>query len=319
MSAGAKKSSPSTEPTGSASERFRSVLVPVDLTPLSDRVLGRVALLPLANDARLQLLHVVPRQLPPREQRSAERDAKSALAGEAKHLAKSLPRTVRIETVVQVGAAAADIAERASAMSAELIVMGRGGGRALRDVFLGSTAERVIRRGQLPVLAVRIPARAAYSRPTLALDLDPTAHEVLSLMFRVIPPPRPPLTVIHAFDSPYEMLTYPSLTEDEAEERRGEIQQRASLQLEGLLAEALTKARVSQKDAPWRTHVRHGSPRLVIAKAVKKGETDLLALGTRGYSGLAHAFLGTVAGDVLREVACDVLVVPPRPTATENK
>jgi len=27
---------------------------------------------------------------------------------------------------------------------------------------------------------------------------------------------------------------------------------------------------------------------------------------------LAQIFLGTVAGDVLREVACDVLVVPPR-------
>lgn len=33
-------------------------------------------------------------------------------------------------------------------------------------------------------------------------------------------------------------------------------------------------------------------------------------LGTHGYSGVAHVLLGTVAGDVLREVACDVLVVP---------
>ena len=29
-----------------------------------------------------------------------------------------------------------------------------------------------------------------------------------------------------------------------------------------------------------------------------------------GRSGIAHVLLGTVAGDVLREVACDVLVVP---------
>jgi hypothetical protein len=27
---------------------------------------------------------------------------------------------------------------------------------------------------------------------------------------------------------------------------------------------------------------------------------------------MSHAFLGTVAGDVLRQVACDVLIVPPR-------
>jgi nucleotide-binding universal stress UspA family protein len=37
----------------------------------------------------------------------------------------------------------------------------------------------------------------------------------------------------------------------------------------------------------------------------------LLVLGTRGYTGVAHILFGTVAGDVLRAVACDVLVVPP--------
>ena len=47
-------------------------------------------------------------------------------------------------------------------------------------------------------------------------------------------------------------------------------------------------------------------------KAVEKADTDLLVLGTRGFTGVAHLFLGTVAGDVLRDVACDVLVVPPR-------
>lgn len=48
----------------------------------------------------------------------------------------------------------------------------------------------------------------------------------------------------------------------------------------------------------------------MIEKVVKKADTDLLVLGTHGYSRVAHVLLGTVAGDVLREVACDVLVVP---------
>jgi len=45
---------------------------------------------------------------------------------------------------------------------------------------------------------------------------------------------------------------------------------------------------------------------------VRKLDTDLLLLGTHGYSGIARAFLGTTAGDILRDVRCDVLVVPPR-------
>ncbi|HKP56870.1 MAG TPA: universal stress protein, partial [Polyangiales bacterium] len=145
--------------------RVRSVLVPVDLTAIADRVLGRVALLPLADDARVTLLHVVPGSLPVREQRRAERDARKALAEEVRHLRGQIHRKIRIEARVEVGAAAKQIAACAAEAKAELIVMGRGGGRALRETFLGSTAERVLRRTRRPVLVVRLAARKPYSRP----------------------------------------------------------------------------------------------------------------------------------------------------------
>ncbi|WP_437567007.1 universal stress protein [Sorangium sp. So ce542] len=299
-------------------ERFHSLLVPVDLTAISDRVIGRVARLPLADGARVTLLHVVPGNLPVRAQDRAERDARKSLVNEARHLAKALPRGVHVEPVVKVGSSVAEIADCATSTRAELIVMGRGGSRALRDTFLGSTAERVIRRGQLPVLAVRLAPRAAYSRPAVALDLEQGSTEVLALMLRLIPAPRPRVTVIHAFDTPYRGAVYPSLTEEDAEEWRNELGQTAAQQIAKLLAASLARAEVPPAEAPpWKTHVRCGSARLVIEKAVKKADSDLLVLGTHGYSGVAHVLLGTVAGDVLREVACDVLVVPARPAAEE--
>jgi len=299
--------------------KFRSLLIPVDLAPASDRVVGRVALLPLAEEARLTLLHVVPKSLPPRAQRRAEADAQKALVAEATSLARRLPKGVNIEPIVKVGTPAVEIAKRAATPKVELIVMGRGGGRALRDVFLGSTAERIIRRGQLPVLVVRLPPRGPYRRPALALDRDQAAHGILELLLRVIPPPRPSVEVIHAYDMPYHGMIYPSLSEDEAEEYREDYRDKALREIGKLLETSLAQAKVAPSDAPsWRTHVRHGSPRVVIERAVKKGETDLLVLGTHGRSGGAHAFLGTVAGDVLREVACDVLVVPPRRDTSER-
>jgi nucleotide-binding universal stress UspA family protein len=298
---------------------FRSLLIPMDLSPVSDRLVGRVALLPLAEEAQLTLLHVVPRSLPPRSQRRAEADAKKVLSAEATSLAKNLPRGVNIEPIVKVGTPAVEIAKRAATPKVELIVMGRGGGRALRDVFLGSTAERVIRRGQLPVLVVRLPPRALYRRPALALDNDQAAHGTLELLLRIIPSPRPSVEVIHAYDIPYRGMIYPSLSEDEAEEYRKDYRDQALREIENLLATSLARRRVAPVDAPsWKMHVRYGSPRTVIEKAVKKGGADLLVLGTHGHSGLAHVFLGTVAGDVLREVPCDVLVVPPRRDASET-
>jgi nucleotide-binding universal stress UspA family protein len=235
------------------------------------------------------------------------------LAGEALHLRKSLPRSVRIEPLVRTGAAPKIIGAVARSVKAELIVMGRGGRRALRDTFLGSTAERVIRRCQLPVLVVRLPARSRYQRPALALELDRAATPIIELMLRVIPAPRPSVAVVHAFQAPYQGLAYPSLSEEHFAERKQHLQRRASQQLAKLLDTADMQSRGVANDAPtWRRHVMYGSPRAVIEKAVAKEGTDLLVLGTHGYTGAAHVFLGTVSGDVLRHVACDVLIVPPR-------
>lgn len=300
-----------------ASSELRSVLVPIDLTPASDRVLGRLLRLPLADAARVTLLHVLPAGLLLLEERKAARDAQKALTEEARHLKTELPKGIQVETRVVLGSAAKEIAETAAATQADLIVMGRGGGRALREAFLGSTAERVVRQAKRPVLVVRQPPRALYSRPAMALDLDPVASEVIRVLFRVLPSPRPKIDVIHAFDLPYKGLVYPSLSEDHAQERKDEHRARAGRELTQLLVSALAKAHIRPEAAPaFKHHVQYGSARLIVDKAIKKLESDLLVLGTQGHSGPAYMFLGTVAGDLLRAALCDVLVVPP---ATRGK
>ena len=291
---------------------FRSVLVPIDFTAGSDRVLGRLALLPLAADARVTILHVIPDGLAPRQRKSAERDATRTLAGEVRHLRESLARHIRIRPLVRAGPVAKEIGACANKVKAELIVMGRGGGRALREAFLGSTAERVIRGTRLPVLVVRLAPRAAYRRPALALERDQTAYDVVRLMFRVLPPPRPRITIVHAYDFPYGGPTYPSLSHAEAEGIKGDLHVDATRGLARVLATALARVNASPEDVPsWKITVRYGSPRVVVLAAVKAADADLLVLGTRGYAGAAYVFLGSVAGDLLRGARCDVLVVPP--------
>jgi len=289
------------------------LLVPVDLTPSSDRLLGRVSLLPLAKDAVVTILHVIPRSLTPRQQETAERDAVRALAVEARHLRKSLPRGISVHPLVLRGEAVKAIVGYAAKVNAELVVMGRGGARALREAFLGSTAERVIRKAKLPVLVVRLAPRAAYAQPAVAVDIDGTGDGVVHELLRLVPPPRPGVAAIHAYEVPHAGLVYPSLANDEVEDANEVLQRKATRELDRLLRLAVSHANVPGGDAPaWRTHVREGSPSLVVAKVLRRGRHDLLVLGTRGYSAAAHLFLGTVSGELLREVKCDVLLVPPK-------
>lgn len=233
---------------------FRSLVVPIDLTPSSDRVVGRLVLLPLAEDARITLLHVVPGGLS-HEQRIAERDARKAIAEEARHLralmdGRLVPKRFAIEPLVRCGAAATEIASCAFESNAELIVMGRGGTSPFRDAFLGSTAERVIRQARLPVLVVRLPARREYSRPALALDLDSAAQQVVGFLLRILPAPRAPVEVIHAFNAPYHGLVYPSLPDEVARHAKDELRTAATHELANLLATAVEKAGVERKDVP---------------------------------------------------------------------
>lgn len=293
-------------------ERFRSLLVPVDLTPTSDRVLGRVALLPLADGARITVLHVVPHGLTATEQRRAERDAIRTLAEEVRHLRLALPRGIHVMPLVQTGAPAKAISGCVTRLKSDLVVMGRGRGRSLRDEFIGSTAERVVRQAKVPVLVVRLVPRSAYAQPALAITKDRAANAAVAALMRVLEPPRPSVQVIHAFDIPYRHIVYPSIPEDAGEERLDRRQLAAASEISTLLHKALTKANVPPEHAPvWRMHIRLGSPRMIVKKAVAKSEADLLVLGTHGHAGLPYLLLGTVAGDVLRGVKCDVLVVPP--------
>ncbi len=292
---------------------FRSLLIAVDFSSATERLVARSAApLPLARGARLSVLHVVPSLLPRQARRLAGSDAKKALAATSRSLSAKLPAGRKVSPVVRVGFAATEIAHHARSCRADLVVMGRGGGRTVRDIFLGSTAERVIRAGQLPVLVVRLPGGKPYRRPMLALDTDQATDNLLALTLRVVQPPRPRIGVVHAYDIPYHGLIYPSVSPERGNEYRQEYREKALQDIARLLATGLATLPASARDGlSWRTHVRFGSPRRTIPDTIAETRADLLVLGTHGHTGVAHALLGTVAGDVLRDVPCDVLVVPP--------
>lgn len=55
--------------------------------------------------------------------------------------------------------------------------------------------------------------------------------------------------------------------------------------------------------------VQEGMVREVIQRQTGRQKPDLLVIGTHGRTGVAHAFLGSVAEDLLKDPPCDVLAV----------
>lgn len=57
------------------------------------------------------------------------------------------------------------------------------------------------------------------------------------------------------------------------------------------------------------TTVREGDAAQQIKDTAREMETDLIVMGTHGYTGLKHLLLGSTAEDVVRSAPCPVMVV----------
>lgn len=138
---------------------FRSILVPTDFSPTSEKAQKLAAELARKFGATLTLVHVyeVPTcpypgaSLPPE---SAALVAKAAEAELDRTLSSLRKRSAGATSVLREGVPWEEILEVAADMGAELIVMGTHGRGTIRDGLLGSVAERVVRTAPVPVLTV---------------------------------------------------------------------------------------------------------------------------------------------------------------------
>lgn len=146
---------------------FRKILVPLDGTEFSARVLEDAASLAKAFDAGVILVRVIPfpmeiasPYLPTTVQMNREvvEDAKAAakswLADRAKTLsAQGIAVEVRTPVASQP---AREISEVAAETEADLIVMATHGRSGLGRAVLGSTTDKVVRSTHIPVLTRRL-------------------------------------------------------------------------------------------------------------------------------------------------------------------
>jgi nucleotide-binding universal stress UspA family protein len=81
---------------------------------------------------------------------------------------------------------------------------------------------------------------------------------------------------------------------------------------EEFLAEArekLDKLPAADAEVRFERRLAEGSPSEEILRIAQEINADLIVLGTHGRSGLARAFMGSVAEDVLRKASCPVLTI----------
>lgn len=291
---------------------YDHVLVGVDGSDEAERAARRGLELASRVGATVTVVHVLERSALGLTRSDAEerqlRDQRAAILADVEDVAQSLGQPV--ETELLEGSPAGRISEYASEVGADLVVLGRQGLSGVSERLLGGVTERVLARGDVPVLVVpgEADVRGSYDRVLVPTDGSENAAAALPHgggLAQIYGATVEVLNVVDlqsaggAFHAGGLEVDFIERLEDEGEDAVG----RAATELaeyvpaDDVQTAVTLSTSLDGAAAGIREHVaEHG--------------VDLIVMGSRGRSSLRRAMLGSVAATVLRSVDVPVLVVP---------
>jgi nucleotide-binding universal stress UspA family protein len=279
-----------------------NVLVATDFSAAATWAVEQAARLPMGLGSTLTVLHVVAPECSAEDRIEAERALAYAVSTAADSAARAGRQGVQIFPRLVEGTPFVEIVRGARHGRNELIVVGRHGERTFRELLLGSTAERVIRKGDTSILVVAPRPAAPYDRPLVGVDCSDTSRRAVELAWRLAGEGARALDVVHAYEPiPPSTLRRASVFGEPAIEYRLAARRQAQAATEAFLA-------AGEAAPPTNVIVREGDARQVILDLAVQRDADLVAVGTHGRAGVAHVLLGSVAEAVVRSAGSDVLV-----------
>jgi nucleotide-binding universal stress UspA family protein len=232
------------------------------------------------------------------ETRSSTEGAEEKLR---QHIAKYLPNEAAAGGVrVVAGKPFVEIIRGARDEAADLVVLGAHGEHFLKDLLLGTTAEKVVRKGDRPVLIVKRPPHGPYQHVLAAVDFSENSRHAFELALRLAP--KAEFQVVHVYQGYEKRLKRAGIPAPEVTRRLRPLIDESKRNMEAFLRSIDYGSR-SIRQVLW-----DGRAQEEITTLAKRLRAELVAVGTTGRTGLPYILLGSVAEHVLREVSCDILV-----------
>ncbi len=298
--------------------KLRSLLAATDLSAHAERAVRRAALIAQEHALPLELLHV--RDVESRQRQRAELGElhvtpavahawEEAGRRELEALAAEIGRSsgVQIRGTLRTGNPVAEIA--AAAKGRDLLVLGAQGEHPLRDLFIGTSADRLLQKCPVAMLVVKTAPLRPYGTVLVAVDDESDDPAALRMARTLAPSAR--CELLHVAELPLDgKMLVAGVAEADIEHYRQGARARALERLRGMIAA------VPDAAGSCIAHVRPGDPRREILEEAAQRDADLIVLFKRSSGWLRQLFLGSVTRHVLFDARCDVLVLPPAARAT---
>jgi nucleotide-binding universal stress UspA family protein len=293
---------------------LKTILVPLDGSPLAERSLSLATALSIPTGAHLLLARVSPAKPPP--------DDGAPFGSYLEKAAADLrDRGFRVDTAELSGdPVARTISEAAREYAADLIVMTTHGRTGPKRWVLGSVAEALITCSPVPVLLQRAwdPGRRAMlldEEPKLLVPLDGSrfSEAVLPAALALADDLGAEILLVRVDPRGHDILRL----DEDVPSSIGGREHHSAVAIREYLEELLACLR-ADSTVPVSYRLERGDPATAIIAAAEESHAALVTLATHGRTGLQRMALGSVADGVLQHGRAPLLLVHPTPVASSS-
>lgn len=216
-----------------------------------------------------------------------------------------LDRANVIEPLIVRGAAGPTLVEAAA--PAGLLVVGARGHTGPVSGLLGSVSSHCVNHSTVPVAVIPHKASPSSGHGSVIVGYDGTKHADRAVAWAVTnSAPGTEVTLVNTWTTSSMANIDASAYIDVAQQAAGRSEAVSEKTLEHGMAVA-TEA-PGADDRTVRLVSRQGDARSVLREL--SSEADLLVLGARGHSGVAHLLVGSVTSSVIHDPVVPTVVVP---------
>ncbi|WP_430411356.1 universal stress protein [Kordia sp.] len=273
---------------------MKKIIVPVDFSKHSEFALEAAAILAKKYDSEVLALHMLELSNALISDSDGNRQAEAVFflkLAEQKFtdfLDKPYLKDVKVTPIVKHFKVFGEVNDVAKEHNADLIVMGSHGSSGIKEVFIGSNTEKVVRHSDIPVLVVKYnPILMDFENVVLACDFSKEAIKPYinaSALFSKLG------ATLH--------LVYVNLPGASF---------KSSVEMETRVADFL-KIADGHTDAIENVHyVSDYSIEEGILNFASTKSADLIAVATHGRKGLAHFFEGSISEDIANHSTLPVM------------
>jgi nucleotide-binding universal stress UspA family protein len=275
---------------------MKTIIVPIDFSEYSEYALKAASLLAKKDDVEIIALHMLDIQGDSLSESPIYAQERTVLLYE---IAKKRFRTflkkeylsgIKVTPIVKHYKIFSEINEIAKEENADLIIMGSHGVSGLKEFFVGSNTEKVIRFSEIPVLVIKNDLTDFnFKDVVFATDFAKTSVDAYVRAKSIIEGFKGKMHVIYV-NTPYQDF-------------------KTTSEMENLAVEFLN---IAEGNIDKLKEIKFISDRSIedgILNFANSLDADLIAVSTHGRKGLSHLFSGSISEDIANHATLPILTI----------